>query len=161
MIFVTVGTQLPFDRLVLAVDRWAAAHPEIEFFAQTCEGAAPPPHMPHKPFLGADEVDQFVRKAELIVSHAGMGSVLTALQFEKPILILPRKSNLGEHRSDHQVSTAKWLATRPGVQVAWHEDEVATLLDARQQLTAGPGIGTNASAELISRLRDYIFAKHR
>lgn len=161
MIFVTVGTQLPFDRLVLAVDRWAGAHPELEFFAQVCEGATPPQHMQHKPFLGADEVDQLVRKAELIVSHAGMGSVLTALQFEKPILILPRKSDLGEHRSDHQVSTAKWLATRPGVKVAWHEDEVGTLLEARQQLTAGPGIGAHASAQLIAKLRAFVFDGRR
>ena len=34
MIFATVGTQLPFDRLIAAVDRWAGTRPGREVFAQ-------------------------------------------------------------------------------------------------------------------------------
>src|SRR6185312_9191493 len=33
VIFVTVGTQLPFDRLIMAVDEWAGAAPGRRVFA--------------------------------------------------------------------------------------------------------------------------------
>ena len=35
MIFVTVGTQGPFDRLVRAVDKWAGMRARADIFAQT------------------------------------------------------------------------------------------------------------------------------
>ena len=37
MIFLTVGTQLPFDRLVAAVDDWCAARGESDVFGQICD----------------------------------------------------------------------------------------------------------------------------
>ena len=42
MIFVTVGSQLPFDRLTAAVDDWAATRPEVELFGQVGDTEQPP-----------------------------------------------------------------------------------------------------------------------
>lgn len=159
MIFVTVGTQLGFDRLVRSVDAWAAAHPGDEFFAQVGPSNASsyvPQHMPHAPFVSPARADELMRAADLIVSHAGMGSILTALRYRRPILIMPRKASLGEHRNDHQLATARWLADRPGVCVAWTEADVAERLDARRNLTGGPGISEYASGPLVERLNAFI-----
>lgn len=152
MIFVTVGTQLPFDRMVDAVDAWAAAHPEVEMFAQVGPTKHPPRHQPHAAFLSPTQADEHMRNAELIVAHAGMGSVLTALALRKPILIVPRRAALGEHRNDHQLATARWLARRPGVIVAMTEQEIAPLLDRRGDLVSGQAISTFASGPLVERV---------
>jgi hypothetical protein len=40
MIFATVGTQLPFDRLLLGLDSWAAANPGIPVLAQAARASA-------------------------------------------------------------------------------------------------------------------------
>lgn len=155
MIFLTVGTQLPFDRLVSAVDTWAQQHPDVEVIGQIGPSSLSPSHMRSSQFLNPKEADGLFRKASLVVAHAGMGSILTALKYRKPILIVPRKAQLGEHRNEHQMATAKWLQTRPGVFVAWDTVELAKSLDARQDLTSGD-ISDFASADFTEKLRQFM-----
>lgn len=156
MIFVTVGTQLSFDRMVDAVDSWAAQAQGIEIHAQIGPSALKPKHVAYSAFLKPQEADALFRKSTLIVAHAGMGSILTALRYKKPILIMPRKAALGEHRNDHQMATAKWLGSRPGVSVAWDEKELQEILNNRSQLNSGGGISDFASPELINNLKSFI-----
>lgn len=156
MIFVTIGTQLPFDRLVLAMDAWAERNPDVRVFAQIGPGAKVPAFMEHVEFVPPSQVAGLMRDAELVVSHAGMGSVLTALRYQKPIVIMPRKASIGEHRNEHQLATARWLENRPGVTVCWDELELPDLLDRRQQQPTAPQLSEFASGSLIDRLRDYI-----
>jgi UDP-N-acetylglucosamine transferase subunit ALG13 len=156
VIFVTVGTQLAFDRLIQAVDEWAGHHDGEKIFAQTGHARYAPRNMEHRDFVPPGEADALFLDAELIISHAGMGSILTALSYHKPILILPRKAALGEHRNDHQMATAKWLEHRPGVTVAWEAAQIGPLLDLRMKLQSGDGIPEYASGELIARLKNFI-----
>lgn len=155
MIFVTVGTQLSFDRLIAAVDDWAGHHPEIEVVAQVGPTELQPRHMKFSSFLSPDKADNYFARASLIVSHAGMGSILTALKYQKPILIMPRRASLAEHRNEHQMATAKWFSNKPGITVAWETIDLAQKLDFRDGLSAGEEISDDASPELIVRLKSY------
>jgi UDP-N-acetylglucosamine transferase subunit ALG13 len=156
VIFVTVGTQLAFDRLISAVDVWAGLHPDERVFAQIGPSALVPESMEHAAFLPPTRADMLMREADIIVAHAGMGSVLTALALPKPIVIVPRRASLGEHRNDHQLATARWLEGRPGVFVAWDESDVAGLLDDRGQINGSEPISPVASGPLVDRLADVI-----
>lgn len=99
--------------------------------------------------------------ASVIVSHAGMGSILTALRYRRPIIIMPRKADLGEHRNDHQLATARWMAARPGVMVAWEADDLAALLDRHRELVPGPELADTADGTLVAKVRDYIHRGHK
>lgn len=98
--------------------------------------------------------------AQVIVSHAGMGSLLTALRHRRPILIMPRKASLGEHRNDHQMATARWMEGRPGVTVAWDEAMIGEALDRRSLFCGGPAIPEVASGPLIEKLAHFIHSRH-
>lgn len=162
MIFLTIGTQEPFDRLVRAVDQWAAAHPATPVFGQLGAMTA----TSHRPasfewaeFIDATRYQQLVEDCDAIVAHAGMGSIISALTYGKPLLIMPRRAALGEHRNEHQWATAEKFAARAGVHVAWEEAEVGPLLDNIQGGGAdggGGGISPFASPELIAALRGFI-----
>lgn len=156
MIFVTVGTQLSFDRLLLAVDHWAAKNPAIDVFAQTGPSSQVFGHLRAEPFVSPSRADRLVREASLVVAHAGMGSVLTALRHARPILIMPRHASRGEHRNEHQLATARWLASRPGVTVAWDEIELVRWLDCRDTLVGATGLSSVASGPLVERLSQFI-----
>jgi UDP-N-acetylglucosamine transferase subunit ALG13 len=158
VIVVTVGTQLAFDRLTGAVDQWAGNHSDVEVVAQVGPSMFAYRHMMHHKFLSPKEMNRLFQDASLIVAHAGMGSVLTALKYRKPILIMPRKASLGEHRNDHQMATAKWLVKRPGVKVAWDESEVATILDNHFQIPDGAEISDFATSEMLERLKSFIIS---
>jgi UDP-N-acetylglucosamine transferase subunit ALG13 len=106
VIFVTVGTQLPFERLVRAVDEWASDNKDKTVFIQLGNTLFRPRNCEFSAFLDSAHWEQLFQESELIVSHAGMGTILKSIEYDKPLILIPRLASLGEHRNDHQVATA-------------------------------------------------------
>ena len=147
---------MPFDRLVRAVDAWAGARGRGDVFAQIGPTDYRPEHVEHTQFLEPEEFRERVASATVLVAHAGMGSILTALEAGKPILVMPRRGDLHETRNDHQVATAERFGQRGAVAVAMDEDELAARLDELGSVEPGAKIGPYATPELIDAIRGYI-----
>jgi UDP-N-acetylglucosamine transferase subunit ALG13 len=163
LIFVTVGTQLPFDRLVAAVDRWAGAHsqPERRVFGQIGPTDLRPRHIEWRDYVSPAECQNRMREARVIVAHAGMGTILSALELGKPLVVMPRRAALGEHRNDHQLATARRLAEIGGLNIAFDEGELARTLDSVDRLGRGERIGQYAADRFVSALRAFIAGESR
>jgi UDP-N-acetylglucosamine transferase subunit ALG13 len=156
MIFVTVGTDLPFDRLVLAVDTWAGERGRSDVFAQVGRSRCQPRHLRSQPFLEPEEYRDCFNQASVIVAHAGMGTILSALQWGKPLLVMPRRASLGEHRNEHQLATARHLASLDKINVSFDEASLREELDRLATLTPRARIGPHAGEALVGALRDFI-----
>jgi UDP-N-acetylglucosamine transferase subunit ALG13 len=163
VIFLTVGTQLPFDRLVKAVDEWCGRQrDDFEVFAQV--GRLGPENYRPTRFafeerLSQDSFEERLKASKLIISHAGMGSIISALTYQKPILILPRIAKLGEHRNEHQLATAERFRARSGIAVADDEVALAARLDDFKATDWTGQAGTlskYANQDLIDALRSFI-----
>lgn len=154
-IFVTVGTQLPFDRLISAVDEWAATH-DCEVFAQTGTSPLRPRNIAWKDFIGTSEAGERIKTADLVVAHAGMGTILTRLETGRPMLVMPRRASLGEHRNDHQLATSRRLSHLPGLWVVDGEDELSKLMGSFSPASSKAGMEPVASASLILAIRDFV-----
>jgi len=138
VIFLTAGTQLPFCRLARAVDQWAARTGRgAEIFGQLpmAAGSFRPRAFEWVEMLPPAEHRAWSARADVILAHAGMGAVITALSLAKPVIVMPRRADLAEHRNDHQLATARWFGDRRGVSVVESEAALAAALDA----TAVPG----------------------
>ena len=165
----TVGSQMPFDRLSAAMALWARQQDTHEVLAQvgrTALSADALHGLQWKELMVPDDYLRACAEADLIVAHAGMGSVLTALELRRPLLVMPRRGALRETRNDHQLATARHLQGRPGVVVAMEPAELAPLLD-RWLRSGGPAIepvdrepAADRSA-LIAHLRGVITACRR
>jgi UDP-N-acetylglucosamine transferase subunit ALG13 len=156
MIFITVGAQMPFDRLIRAVDRWAVETGRQDVFAQIGDTTYRPRHIGHVDFLDSDEFRERVVRASAVVAHAGMGSILTALELGKPILVMPRRGDLQETRNDHQIATARQLERQGRVMVAYDEGELTQKLNLLGETCPGQLIRPYASEELLSSIRQFI-----
>lgn len=159
MIFATVGTQLPFDRMLSALDTWAAGARAPLVRAQTGVSGSRFKHLYCAPFMKPDAFRGAMEEAAVIVAHAGMGTILTAAELGKPIVIMPRKAGLGEHRNDHQYDTAAKMKALPNVTVAETGNELACALDRLLIESHGnsfSGIPSHASPELISAVAGFI-----
>lgn len=155
-IFVTVGTDLPFDRLVTAIDEWAATQEAGKVFAQIGKTTTKPRFISYEHFLEPPDFKQRFLKADLIISHAGMGTILSSLQYQKTLLVMPRIAALGEHRNEHQLATAKYLKDLNKINVANDEkDLIAQLSDLSDLKTRDP-IGPYAHQSLTERLKQFI-----
>ncbi|MHC4943842.1 MAG: glycosyltransferase [Planctomycetota bacterium] len=156
MIFVTVGTQMPFDRLVRVVDQWAGLRNHGEVFAQIGSTDWKPEHISWVSYLEADVYQRKFEDADAVVAHAGMGTIIKALQMRKPLLIMPRMEHLGEHRNNHQMATAKRFESYESIEAAYSEAELMERLDKMKEMRAPQTIGAHASEELIDTLRRFI-----
>jgi UDP-N-acetylglucosamine transferase subunit ALG13 len=156
MIFVTVGVQLPFDRLIRAVDGWAGTRGRADIVAQAGASAYRPQHLALRETLAPKEFRTIVEEAELVVAQAGMGSIITALELGKRIVVMPRRADLGEHRNDHQLSTARYMAEQNLVTVAKDADDLVRLLDEPVAEAARRPISSEASAPLMGRIVGFL-----
>ncbi|MQX38242.1 glycosyltransferase [Roseospira navarrensis] len=159
MIFVTVGTQDPFDRLVRPVDAWCARHPDVPVVGQVIDPGPEghrPRHFEWTSYMAPAVYRDTFARAKLIVGHAGMGSIITAMDLQKPIIVMPRRAALREQRNDHQYATAMRLGDRPGVYVALDEADLTARLDEALKTgfaMGGGAITPFAEDRLIAALR--------
>jgi UDP-N-acetylglucosamine transferase subunit ALG13 len=162
MIFATVGTQLPFDRLLLGLDSWAARNPGVPVLAQCGESRRSLRHIETVAHLSQTEFRARLRAAKLIVAHAGMGTILSASELGKPVILMPRRAKFGEHRNDHQQDTAVEMARLSNVTVVQDGEALHAQLDTAlargfETPEARPEPGGEALAPLIDAVRDFVW----
>ncbi len=156
MIFITVGTQLPFDRMIRAVDAWAGLQGPSDVFAQIGPAGFKPKHIEWAPFLSAAECRDKMERCSAVVAHAGMGSIITALELGKPIVVMPRLAEFREHRNDHQLATARRFLAQGRIRVAFDERQLLEKLDDLAEVAAGERISASASPQLLRALRVFV-----
>ena len=155
-IFIVVGTQEPFDRMIKAIDEWAAMHPEHFIFAQVSKSKYQPKAFKFTDFITPELFDLRFNEADLIISHAGMGTIISALANGKPIIVMPRLAANHEHRNDHQLATAKSFEKLGFVKAVYNGQDMHEALDSAQNIKAAETIGPYASPELIKTIRIFI-----
>ena len=111
MILVLTGQErFAFDRLLAMVDegleRGIIPGP---VFAQTGSSRYEPRHIQAEAFLPSERLESMIREADGIITHAGVGSILMIIKAGKVPIIVPRRSEWGEHVDDHQVELARRL----------------------------------------------------
>jgi UDP-N-acetylglucosamine transferase subunit ALG13 len=125
MIFLTVGTLLPFDRLVRAIDVCLDdGLIDEDVFAQIGAGGFKPRNIKYTEVFDKRTFDRYVDKASCLISHAGVGSITVALDRKKPLLVMPRLECFGEHVNDHQLYTARKFEQMGHILAAYQEDEL-------------------------------------
>src|SRR5436190_2511423 len=124
MIFVTIGAQEPFDRLIKLVDEFAPQLKGIPIVAQISKSTYKVKNMKSFEFISPEEFEQYFQQATLLISHAGMGTIISALVNAKPLIVMPRLAKFGETRNDHQVATAQRFEALGYVNVAYNEEQL-------------------------------------
>lgn len=115
MIFVTVGTDdRSFDRLLIAIDEISDEFTH-DFIVQIGYSDYEPRTVEWFRFTNRERIAELFRDADVVVCHAGAGTILEVLSRGKPAVIVPRLSKYGEHLDDHQLELAHVLGNRPGV----------------------------------------------
>lgn len=123
MIFLTTGTQEPFDRLLRMVDDIAPLLGE-KIIAQSLPGKYHPVNFDVLPFISAKDFHKFCNESRCIVSHAGMGTILESIATGTPLVVVPRSAQSGEHRNDHQFSTVEKLPVNNLIKVVTDKDNL-------------------------------------
>lgn len=127
MIFVTLGTHhQPFHRLVQGL----RALPGEQLVVQYGHSPAPAAVREAHQFLSLPEMEARLRAANVVVTHAGVGSILMARQLGHTPVVAPRQHHLGEHVDDHQAEITAELARMGKIVPLWDVGELAAAVAA-------------------------------
>ena len=156
--FVSVGNATqPFCRLLDEVTRLAMTLPQPVIVQY---GVTPFQSGDHQavPFVKMDEFERLVSGAELLILHAGAGSVIHAVRAGKVPVVMPRRVLYNELVDDHQVEFAMALEAAGRVVVA---EGPAQLADAvRRALNLQRGAAKAVEASPMLRLVDEALASY-
>lgn len=155
MIFLTVGTSFPFDRLVKAVDELAGQNKiGSEIFAQVGIGGYQPKNFDSIETLDKKKFDDFFSNSQAVIAHAGMGTITTALTQLKPILVFPRLKKYGELVNDHQSATARRFEELGHVVAAYEVEDLAEKISLLMNFTPVPR--KSQAAAVSKRIGDFL-----
>ena len=151
MIFVTVGTnEATFDRLLQAVAGLDLSEEAVVQHGHS--SALAPAGATLTPFLSFDEMTELVRKADVVITHAGVGSIMLALTNGKHPIVVPRRKAFGEAVDDHQVELGQRLAASELVTFVDSPDDLAATLAGHVPRASHAPLSSSLATELKSYL---------
>lgn len=151
MIFVTVGSsKSPFDRLLRAVD---AAFFDEDVVVQHGASTVRPRNAECVGFLEFDGFVARIEQARVVVTHAGVGSIMTSLAHGKCPVVMPRRAEFGEAVDDHQLPFARRADELGLVELVESETDLG---EAVRGHAGGHGAAAEARSPIEVELRQYI-----
>jgi UDP-N-acetylglucosamine--N-acetylmuramyl-(pentapeptide) pyrophosphoryl-undecaprenol N-acetylglucosamine transferase len=137
VIFATCGSShFPFTRMMEALQ----SLPPERLYVQHGP-AEPPPGVQAEAYIPFGGVIEKLEQADIVVSHAGVGSIICALRAGHVPIIFPRLERYGETVDDHQAELAEALSKRGNVRVAWTGEELIEAVASMPARSAAPLVG--------------------
>lgn len=129
---------LEFTRLIMKMDEVAGRLDE-EVVMQIGSVRYQPQNAKYFSHTTYHESLSYFRNASLVVGHGGAGTILNALKFHVPIVVVPRSQRFGEHFDDHQIELAERLVGNELIKVVYDIEELE--LAVREMLEKGKKVG--------------------
>lgn len=162
MIFLTVGNwHKGFDRLVEAVDNLKKTNVITEdVIAQIGHGSYRPTNLKVIDYCSPSQFTNIVAESKVVVTHAGIGTIGQALELAKPVIVIPRRAELGECGDNHQWTTASQLEKEGKVLLAREISELPDKLKESEQFVP---VREQGEARIIQVVEKYLdeLAVHR
>lgn len=158
MILITVGThQLGFERLIAEVERACLDNPSLVSKIVLQYGNSEPLRFSVEQFdfIQPDKLAALQNSADLVITHAGVGSVMGALMAGKKVIACPRYFDLGEHVDDHQVEWCQEIAREKWVLACWKDSNLSSLISKSVEFVPGYNSNQNLQRYIESMISRY------
>ena len=110
MIFVTVGTQkFQMNRLMKQVEELAQKRPDERIVIQYGNCTYIPKNCETYQFMDRPQFEKCVAECDVLITHGGVGTIMSGIRARKPVVVVPRLRQYGEHVDDHQLEAARAL----------------------------------------------------
>lgn len=130
MIFVTVGThEQQFDRLIKKIDDLKREGKiEDEVFIQLGYSTYIPEKCNWKKMIGYDEMNEYMNKARIIITHGGPGSIFQSINLKKMPVVVARNPKYNEHIDNHQIEFTRKLHKKGSILAVEDIDEIEYII---------------------------------
>lgn len=130
MIFIAIGTQkFQLNRLLKQIDRLIESKKITEkVFAQIGNSNYKPVNYEYTDFLNKEEFDKYVGECDILITHSGVGTIISGLSRKKPVIVYPRLAKYNEHVDDHQLQIAESFSMQNLVLLCGEKDDLNKLI---------------------------------
>jgi UDP-N-acetylglucosamine transferase subunit ALG13 len=151
-----VGTQrFQFNRIFELIDQAIEAGIiKDNVVAQSGYTDYQPRHFDIVPFFTQDQMDDYICKSRCIICHAGVGTITNCLELGKPVIVIPRRKELGEHVDNHQLEISKVFRDNGYVAVAENTEDLNKLIPNIENMNFKPY--ARKQSDLISSIKNYV-----
>ena len=158
MIFVTVGThEQGLERLLVELDNLIEnGSIKEEVFAQIGYSSYKPRNYQYKKMIGYSEMDSYVQKARIVITHGGPGSIFHPLQYGKIPIVVPRDPNFNEHVDNHQILFTKRLESNSKLIGVYNIKELGNSIINYEKLQSKCKIDKNGNNLFIQKFKNLI-----
>ncbi len=158
MILVTLGTQdKPFVRLLEAIDheiQKGNIKEKVIVQAGYSLGKYQSKNMEMFNLIDRDEFSKLVSECNLLITHGGVGSILTGLKASKKVIAAPRLFKYKEHLNDHQVQIVNEFS-KAGYIMAYNDgDDLGEVLEKTKKFK--PTKYVSNTDNLVKIIKDFI-----
>ena len=156
MIFVTLGTQdKQFTRLLKNVEQAVKDGIITEkVIVQSGRTDFSSDCMEVLSLIPQDLFERYVRECSLLITHGGVGSIMTGLKAGKKVIAAPRLVKYDEHESDHQLQIVSEFVRRGNVLELGENDSLAEVLKKAETFVPAPY--TSNTSHMINLIEDFI-----
>ncbi|MFI3283545.1 MAG: PssE/Cps14G family polysaccharide biosynthesis glycosyltransferase [Erysipelotrichaceae bacterium] len=152
MIFVILGTQdKPFTRLLKAIDQIETSE---EIIVQAGCTVFHSEKMKIFDYVSMDDFQHYLAKADLIITHGGVGSIMQGLNLNKKIIAVARLGEYGEHHNDHQLDICQNFALRNHILTVEDLSKLADCIKESETFTPAPYTSNNQA--FVAMLSQFI-----
>ena len=156
MIFVVLGTQkFQLNRLLKLLDEYVyAGFIKEEIIAQIGHSTYIPQHYSYKQFMDKEEFDATIAKADVVIAHSGVGTIMTSINAKKPVIVFPRLAKYKEHVDDHQLDIAKAFETKSYVLCCYEGDDLLELIKKSKEYKFEEYVSHRE--KIVSLIKDFL-----
>ncbi len=156
MILVTLGTNdESFERLLKAIDK------EIEkgtikdkVIVQAGCTKYESKNMEILDLVPREEFDRLIKECDLLITHGGVGSILTGINYGKKVIAVPRLAKYNEHGNDHQLQIVENFSKKKYILAVKDMNKLGKTIEKAK--TFKPQKFVSNTHNIINMIEDYI-----
>lgn len=153
MIFVILGGVVDFDfsRILKTIDELVEEQVTDgkDIIAQRGHSKYIPLNYDSFDFVDGNTFDEYIKNADLIITHGGVASLISAMKMEKRVIAFPRLGKYKEHLDDHQTEITSVLSKEGYILYATDKDQLKNCIIQAEQFTPKKFVSDNS---LMSKL---------
>lgn len=129
MVFIAVGTQKQqFTRLFEMIEKSKKLNGK-EMVAQAGFTKYDTNKVKMFEFIPQEQLEEYIKSSEYMICHGGIGTIFSALEKNKKVLVVPRLKKYKEHKNDHQLEICKELQKEGYILYLNEEDDIDLKLE--------------------------------
>lgn len=156
MIFVTLGNHnQPFYRLLKKIDELARDKAVRDVTVQVGYSDFEMKYCAFRKFVEMNEFTELIKKSDFVISHAGAGTIQTAFSCGKPIIVVPRLKQYGEHTNDHQLEITRAMEAEDRIIAVYDTNKLAEAIAKAQYFKPK---SSRCMDGIISIINNYLYS---